>query len=204
MFGSLLPRHLEIIFEINRRFLEELRMEYPRDDLRLSRMPPIDEKGTRYVQMARLASGGSHAINGVAELHSELLKRDVVRDFHEYMPEKFTNASNGVTPRRFMVVSNPKLSRLISGRIGEDWIRNLQEIRGLESSVDDPDFQKEWRRIKRENNRIAPFGCIAANFEHSGVAHDWSTGSTGLRGSMKTPLTPVDASPAPSRVCAHD
>ena len=153
LFGSLLPRHLEIIFEINRRFLEELRVKYPGDDKRLSRMSLIDEMGERYVRMAHLASVGSQAINGVAELHSELLKRDVMRDFYEYMPEKFTNVTNGVTPRRFMVVSNPKLRRLISSRIGEDWIRNLQELRGLESSVDDPDFQKEWQRIKRENKQ---------------------------------------------------
>lgn len=153
LFGSLLPRHLEIIFEINRQFLDELRVRYPGDDQRLSRMSLIDEKGERYVRMAHLASVGSHAINGVAELHSELLKRDVMRDFHEYMPEKFTNVTNGVTPRRFMVVSNPKLSRLISSRIGEDWIRNLQELRGLESSADDPDFQKEWQRIKWENKQ---------------------------------------------------
>ncbi len=153
LFGSLLPRHLEIIFEINRQFLDELRVRYPGDDQRLSRMSLIDETGERYVRMAHLASVGSHAINGVAELHSELLKRDVMRDFHEYMPEKFTNVTNGVTPRRFVVVSNPKLSRLISSRIGEGWIRNLQELRGLESSVDDPDFQKEWQRIKWENKQ---------------------------------------------------
>ncbi|MGD8336922.1 MAG: glycogen/starch/alpha-glucan phosphorylase [Desulfobacterales bacterium] len=153
LFGSLLPRHLEIIFEINRRFLEELRVKYPGDDQRLSRMSLIDETGERYVRMAHLASVGSHAINGVAELHSELLKRDVMRDLHEYMPEKFTNVTNGVTPRRFVVVSNPKLSRLISSRIGEGWIRNLQELRGLESSVNDPDFQKEWQRIKWENKQ---------------------------------------------------
>lgn len=153
LFGSLLPRHLEIIFEINRQFLDELRVRYPGDDQRLSRMSLIDETGERYVRMAHLASVGSHAINGVAELHSELLKRDVMRDFHEYMPEKFTNVTNGVTPRRFMVVSNPKLSRLISSRIGEDWIRNLQELRGLESSADDPNFQKEWQRIKWENKQ---------------------------------------------------
>lgn len=153
LFGSLLPRHFEIIFEINRQFLDELRVRYLGDDQRLSRMSLIDEKGERYVRMAHLASVGSHAINGVAELHSELLKRDVMRDFHEYMPEKFTNVTNGVTPRRFMVVSNPKLSRLISSRIGEDWIRNLQELRGLESSADDPVFQKEWQRIKWENKQ---------------------------------------------------
>jgi len=119
LFGSLLPRHLEIIYEINRRFLDEVRVRYPGDDQRCSRMSLIDEKGERYVRMAHLASVGSHAINGVAELHSELLKKDVLRDFYDLMPEKFTNVTNGVTPRRFMVVSNPKLSHLISGKIGE-------------------------------------------------------------------------------------
>jgi starch phosphorylase len=153
MFGSLLPRHLEIIYEINRRFLNEVRVRYPGDDQRLSRMSLIDEKGERYVRMAHLASVGSHAINGVAELHSELLKRDVLRDFYEWTPEKFTNVTNGVTPRRFVVVSNPKLSRLISSKIGEGWIKNLRELRGLESSASDPIFQKEWRRIKRENKQ---------------------------------------------------
>jgi glycogen phosphorylase len=151
MFGSLLPRHLEIIYEINRRFLDEVRGRYPGDDERCSRVSLIDEKGERYVRMAHLASVGSHAINGVAELHSELLKRDVLRDFYEFMPEKFTNVTNGVTPRRFMVVSNPKLSRLISSKIGEGWIKDLKELRGLEPFAGDPDFQKEWRRIKREN-----------------------------------------------------
>jgi starch phosphorylase len=153
MFGSLLPRHLEIIYEINRRFLDQVRLRYPGDDQRCSRMSLIDEKWERYVRMAHLASVGSHAINGVAELHSELLKRDVLRDFYEWAPEKFTNVTNGVTPRRFMVVSNPKLSRLISSKIGEGWIKNLQELRGLESSAQDSNFQKEWRRIKKENKQ---------------------------------------------------
>jgi starch phosphorylase len=111
---------------------------------------------------------GSHAINGVAELHSELLKKDVLRDFYEWTPEKFTNVTNGVTPRRFMVVSNPKLSRLISGKIGEGWIKNLKELKGLESSVDDPNFQKEWRRIKRENKQ----DLAAVIQERTGVAVD--------------------------------
>jgi glycogen phosphorylase len=153
MFGSLLPRHLEIIYEINRRFLEQVRERYPEDDDRCSRMSLIDETGERYVRMAHLASVGSHAINGVAELHSELLKKDVLRDFYDFMPEKFTNVTNGVTPRRFMVVSNPKLSRLISGKIGGGWIRNLDELRGLESSADDPGFQGDWQNIKRENKQ---------------------------------------------------
>jgi starch phosphorylase len=153
MFGGLLPRHLEIIYEINRRFLDQVRLRYPGDDERLSRMSLIDEKGERYVRMAHLASVGSHAINGVAALHSDLLKKDVLRDFYEWMPEMFTNVTNGVTPRRFVVVSNPKLARLISSRIGEGWIKNLEELKGLESSVGDAEFQNEWRRVKRESKQ---------------------------------------------------
>jgi starch phosphorylase len=168
LFGSLLPRHLEIIYEINRRFLDEVRVRYAGDDQRCSRMSLIDEKGERYVRMAHLASVGSHAINGVAELHSELLKKDVLRDFYEWMPEKFTNVTNGVTPRRFMVLSNPKLSRLISGRIGEGWIKNLQELRGIERFASDSDFQKEWRRIKRENKQ----DLAALIQERTGIATD--------------------------------
>jgi starch phosphorylase len=131
-------------------------------------MSLIDEKGERYVRMAHLASLGSHAINGVAELHSELLKRDVLRDFYEWMPEKFTNVTNGVTPRRFMVASNPKLSRLISSKIGEGWIKNLQELRALERFADNSDFQKEWQRIKRENKK----DLAALIQERTGIAVD--------------------------------
>lgn len=168
LFGRLLPRHLEIIYEINRRFLDQIRLECPGDDERCSRMSLIDETGERYVRMAHLACVGSHAINGVAELHCELLKRDVLRDFHEWMPEKFTNVTNGVTPRRFMVVSNPKLSRLISSRIGEGWIKNLQELKGLEPFADDPDFQKEWQGIKRGNKH----DLAALIQERTGIAVD--------------------------------
>jgi len=168
LFGRFLPRHLEIIYEINRRFLDEVRVRYPGDDQRCNRMSLIDESGERYVRMAHLASVGSHAINGVAELHSELLKRDVLRDFYDFMPEKFTNVTNGVTPRRFMVVSNPKLSRLISSKIGEGWIKNLQELRGLESSAGDPNFQNEWRRIKKENKQ----GLASLIQERTGIVVD--------------------------------
>jgi starch phosphorylase len=153
LFKSLLPRHLEIIYEINRRFLDRIRKRYPGDDQRCRRMSLIDEEGERYVRMAHLAGVGSHAINGVAELHTELLKKDVMRDFHEWMPENFTNVTNGVTPRRFMVVGNPKLSRLICSRIGEGWIKDLRELSGLEPLADDLNFQKEWRRIKKENKQ---------------------------------------------------
>ncbi|HIK53656.1 MAG TPA: glycogen/starch/alpha-glucan phosphorylase [Synechococcales cyanobacterium M55_K2018_004] len=149
LFGSLLPRHLQIIYEINARFLNEVRQKYPNDAWRVTRMSIIDETGPRYVRMANLATVGSHAVNGVAELHSELLKQTVLRDFAEMYPERFTNVTNGVTPRRFMVLSNPRLTELITRKIGDSWIKNLDELRRLEQFVDDPGFRNEWWQIKR-------------------------------------------------------
>jgi glycogen phosphorylase len=149
MFEELLPRHLEIIYEINQRFLNDVRIRYPEDVERLRRMSLIDETGERYVRMANLACVGSHAINGVAELHTELLKKDVLRDFYEMYPEKFFNVTNGVTPRRWMVSSNPQLSNLITRKIGDRWIKDLYELKKLEAFVDDPDFRSEWRSIKQ-------------------------------------------------------
>lgn len=151
MFGELLPRHLEIIFEINRRFLDEVRLRYPDDDARLARMSLIDETGERYLRMAHLACAGCHAVNGVASLHTELLKSTVLRDFYEFSPEKFSNITNGVTPRRWMVLSNPGLTHLITRRIGEGWIRDLAELRRLEQFTDDEEFREDWRRVKRDN-----------------------------------------------------
>ncbi len=119
LFGSLLPRHLEIIYEINRRFLDEVRLKYPNDTSRVARMSLIDESGERYVRMAYLATVGSHAINGVAELHSKLLQETTLHDFFELWPHKFLNVTNGVTPRRFVVASNPQLSGLVSSKIGD-------------------------------------------------------------------------------------
>jgi starch phosphorylase len=122
LFAKLLPRHLEIIHEINRRFLDEVRARCPGDDQLLRRLSLIDETGDKYVRMAHLASVGSHTINGVAALHTELLKRTVLGDFHKVAPEKFRNVTNGVTPRRWIALSNPKLSALITRHIGERWI----------------------------------------------------------------------------------
>lgn len=153
LFATLLPRHLEIIYEINRRFLEEVRTRFPGDDARVARMSLIDESGGRYVRMAHLACVGSHAINGVAELHTRLLKQDVLHDFFEMTPEKFSNKTNGVTPRRFMVLSNPGLTRLITAKIGEDWISRSEELRRLEQFVDDGAFREEWRHVKRGNKQ---------------------------------------------------
>jgi len=159
LIESLLPRHLRIILEINHRFLNEVRIKFPGDEERLQRMSLIDEGGERYVRMAHLACVGSHAINGVAELHTRLLKSDVLRDFAEMYPDKFSNKTNGITPRRFLLLSNPRLANLITDRIGDTWPKKLEEMRQLEQFADDEGFQSDWRDIKREikcelSNRI--------------------------------------------------
>jgi starch phosphorylase len=148
LFGELLPRHLEIIYEINSRFLDDVRIKFPEDDSRISRMSIIDEHGERYIRMAHLACVGSKAINGVAALHSELMKQDVLRDFYEMYPTKFSNKTNGVTPRRFMVLGNPRLTKLITSKIGDNWIKHLDELKKLEAFVDDPEFCHEFKDIK--------------------------------------------------------
>jgi len=142
---------LEIIFEINRRFLDEVREKYPDDDPRLARLSLIDETGVKYVRMANLACVGSHAINGVAELHTELLKKDVLRDFYELYPDKFSNKTNGVTPRRFLASSNPRLAELITSQIGDSWITNMDHLRQIEKLVGDAEFRGAWRRVKLGN-----------------------------------------------------
>jgi starch phosphorylase len=148
LFGKLLPRHLEIIYEINRRFLNEVRAKFPGDEDRISRMSLIDESGERFVRMAHLAVVGSHHVNGVARMHSELLKTMVMKDFAEMWPQKFCNVTNGVTPRRFVAVSNPGLTSLITSRIGDDWLRDLGQLRKLEAFADDADFGRQWRDVK--------------------------------------------------------
>jgi len=148
LFGRLLPRHLEIIYEINRRFLEEVRTRFPGDEARVARMSLIDEGGERYVRMANLATVGSHRVNGVARLHSDLLRQTVLSDFYELWPEKFLNVTNGVTPRRFVAVSNPPLTRLITSQIGDRWLCDLNQLRKLEPFSGDPAFQQSWREVK--------------------------------------------------------
>ena len=168
VFGRILPRHLQIIQEINAQFLEEVRMRFLGDEARIARMSLIDETGERYVRMAHLACVGSHAINGVAELHSELLKRDVLKDFYELWPQKFSNKTNGVTPRRWMVLSNPKLSDLICGHIGTDWIKDLAQLRRLEPLAENPEFRARWREIKHHNKQ----GFAALALERTGIVTD--------------------------------
>jgi starch phosphorylase len=151
LFSRLLPRHLEIVYEINRRFLDEVRGRFPGDEPRVARMSIIDESGGRSVRMAHLATVGSHAVNGVARLHSELLRTSLLSDFHELWPGKFGNKTNGVTPRRFVALDNPRLTSLISSKIGDDWLCSLDRLRELEPLANDTGFQEAWRRVKRQN-----------------------------------------------------
>ena len=148
LFGRLLPRHLQLIYAINHRFLQNVRARFPNDEARVGRMSIIDEGGQRSVRMANLATVGSHRVNGVAALHSDLLKQFVLQDFAEMWPEKFCNVTNGVTPRRFVAVSNPPLAQLLTDRIGETWLRDLDELRALEALADDEEFQQQWHDVK--------------------------------------------------------
>jgi starch phosphorylase len=153
LFAESLPRHLEIIYEINARFLAEVRARFPGDEARTARMSLIGENGGKVVRMANLATVGSHAINGVAELHTELLKSSVLRDFHELWPARFSNKTNGVTPRRFVALANPGLRELITEALGERWLVDLEELRGLERFADDGAFRERWRAVKLANKQ---------------------------------------------------
>jgi starch phosphorylase len=168
VFAKVLPRHLEIIYEINARFLDEVRIRFFGDEARIARLSLIDEHGPRYVRMAHLACVGSHAVNGVAELHTRLLEESVLKDFHDLWPGKFSNKTNGVTPRRFLALANPRLSRLICEAIGDGWVRDLGRLLELERFADEPDFQRRWRQIKRANKE----GLAAYTRDRTGVAID--------------------------------
>ena len=153
LFSSTLPRHIEIIFEINRRFLEQIRIKFNNDIERIQRMSIIEEGGERQVRMANLACVGSHAINGVSKLHTELLKKEVLRDFYDLNPEKFSNKTNGITPRRFLLLINPNLASLINEAIGDGWIKDFDELRNLEKFVNDSAFIDKWFKIKYNNKK---------------------------------------------------
>ena len=148
LFGSLLPRHLELIYEINRRFLQQVRIKYPGNEAVLRRVSIIDEEGSKAVRMANLATIASHHVNGVAALHSDLVKRDLFPDFAALWPDKFTNVTNGVTPRRWVALANPRLSRLLTEAIGEGWVRDLEQLRQLERYGTDNGFLERWEATK--------------------------------------------------------
>jgi starch phosphorylase len=155
LFQKLLPRHLEIIYEINYHFLEMVKARFPGDDGKLSRMSIIDENGPKYVRMANLACVGSKRINGVARLHSELLKKHVLFDFYELWPEKFFNVTNGVTPRRWVAVSNKNLVTLLNKNMGNNWLENyIAEISKIEGLAENKLFRAEWQKVKTENKKV--------------------------------------------------
>lgn len=154
LFEELLPRHIQIIFEINRRFIEDVKKNYSTDPNILSAMSIINEANGRSVRMANLAIIGSYAVNGVAALHTEILKTKIFSHFHKLYPGKFVNITNGITPRRWLKTANPFLSKIISDRIGENWVYDLNDLRKLEKFVDDPDFREEFRNAKWLTKRL--------------------------------------------------
>ena len=151
MMERLLPRPLQIIYEINARFMRDVASRYPLDGGRLRRMSIIEEGGEKNVRMAHLAIVGSCSVNGVAKLHSELLRKVVLRDFADYWPAKFNNKTNGITQRRWLLKANPALAQLITATIGEVWITDLDQLRRLETFADDAGFQERFYRAKRRN-----------------------------------------------------
>ncbi len=157
LIAFVLPRHNEIIEQINDRFLKEVGDRWQNDIDRLRSMSIIQEGYPKYVRMANLAIVGSHSVNGVAQMHTELLKRDLVPEFAEMWPERFQNKTNGITPRRWLHQANPKLARLVSSRIGEGWITDLERIQQIEPFADDPEFRAEFRGVKQDNKeRLVP------------------------------------------------
>jgi starch phosphorylase len=150
LFETLIPRQLEIIYEINRRFLDDVRRRYPGDESRIQRVSVIEEGPTRRVRMAHLAVVGSHSTNGVAAIHSDLLRTRVLRDFAELFPERFNNKTNGVTPRRWLQQANPSLSRLITEAIGDEWVADLSQLRKLTPLAQDATFRASFRAAKRD------------------------------------------------------
>ncbi len=151
LFQKVLPRHLQIIFEINKRFLKDVEAEWPGDIEKVRKLSLIEEGDHQMVRMANLAVVGSHSVNGVAALHTQLLKSDLFPEFDTLFPKKFNNKTNGITPRRWLLACNPRLSELITSKIGKGWERNLDELKGLEAFAKDPEFQKQFMAVKHAN-----------------------------------------------------
>jgi glycogen phosphorylase len=167
---QILPRHMEIIYEINERFLSEVRQRFPGDDGRLERMSLIEEHWERKVCMANLAIVGSHSVNGVARLHSDILKHELFRDFYEMYPERFNNKTNGITQRRWLKKANPGLTRLIGKWIGDGWTTDLFQLAELRQVATNPEFTASWQEVKRGNKlRLAAYilkhNCIEVDVD---------------------------------------
>lgn len=164
LIEKILPRHMQIIYDINFRFLKDMNARFPGDVARIRRMSIIEEGPDKNIRMANLAITGSHSVNGVAALHTEIIKNDVFHDFYEIWPDKFNNKTNGITPRRWLKLANPALADLISSKIGEAWITDLTKIKKIEQYVDDEAFRKTWREIK-EKNKLHLANCIHRKLE---------------------------------------
>ncbi len=169
-FEHILPRHLLIIYEINNRFIAEVQRRFPGDIERLQRMSLIDEHWERKIRMAHLAVVGSHSVNGVAALHTQILKDSVFHDFYEMFPERFNNKTNGITQRRWLKSANPLLAGLIDSKIGQGWTTELFELKKLHALVADVDFLATWRRVKRENKQrlaehILTHNCLEVDLD---------------------------------------
>ena len=154
LLESLLPRHMQIIYEINSRFLRQVMGRFPSEPQKLSRMSLIEEGEVKRVRMSYLCIVGSHSVNGVSRLHTEILKKQLFRDFFEFSPEKFNNKTNGITQRRWLKKSNPGLSDLITGAIGKKWLTNLYELKDLERFASDASFRRKWQEVKAQNKRM--------------------------------------------------
>ncbi len=153
MFENLLPRHLQIIYEINRRFLEEITWRFPGDFEKRKRMSIIEEGDVKMIRMANLAIVGSHSVNGVSKLHTEILNDQLFKDFYDMFPERFNNKTNGITPRRWLRKANPLLSDLITDHIGDKWIADLDELKKLAPLSEDNEFREKWMDVKKENKK---------------------------------------------------
>ena len=166
LFRRVLPRHLDIIFQINQQFMNQVQERYHGDMGKMNRMSLIEENHTKYIRMAHLSIIGSHSINGVAELHSSILKEKVFSDFHEMFPRRFNNKTNGVTPRRWLKACNPELSKLITEYIGDSWVRDLSEIQKLQNHIDDSQLIDRWKKIKTYNKKqLAKYIQDSLSFE---------------------------------------
>ena len=153
LFESLLPRHLQIIYEINQRLLDDIRHLYPGDFARLRRMSIIGEEGHKHIRMAHLAVVGSHKVNGVSAIHGDLIRRTILADFHELYPGRFINITNGITPRRWLHQANPELTRLISPRLRPGWLADLEQLRELAPLAEDAGFREDFMRVKQANKK---------------------------------------------------
>jgi starch phosphorylase len=153
LLGRLLPRHLEIIYEINRRFLEAVRQKYPDRPELAAEVSLIQDGSVQKIRMAHLAIVGSHAVNGVAELHTSILKKNVFRAFADVFPDRIVNVTNGITPRRWLIQANPRLAQLITSAIGAEWLGDLKKLEKLAPLSEDAEFRKAWIQVKQENKR---------------------------------------------------